>query len=211
MFVDKKGSRNSPEVISWAYHARELQIWAITEQVRRGLIKKITAQSNDIRALNHILATPPIFVSDDKRHSLSNGAMRGVRLTHTTETVTSVFKQLQKAITPEAQKVTSIVFGVESSLIEAFEAAFPEKDLLYAALVEGEKEAGGIILASLQGDQPLLRFRKDMLKRRLKSSVDGGSFAFLSTKVPRIEVRYYYPPGHNFPILSLEVKRLDQV
>lgn len=213
MFVDKKGSRYSPEAISWAYHARELQIWAITEQVHRGLIKKITAQSNDIRALNHILATPPIFVSDDKRHFLSNGALRGVRFTHTTETVTSVFKQLQKAITPEAQKVTSIVFGIESSLIKAFEAAFPEKDLLYEALIEGEKEAGDIILASLQADQPLLRFRKDILSLgiNLKPSVDGGSVALLNTRVPGIKVRYYYPPGQNFPLLSLEVNRLDQV
>lgn len=209
----KKEGPVSPEAISWLYHARELQIGAIAEEVRQTLKEKLIAQSSDIRALNHILTTPPIFISDDKRHSLSNSAMRGVRLTHTTETVTSVFRQLQKAIAPEAQRVTSIVLAVKSSLIKAFEAAFPEKDLLYTALVEGEKEAGDIILASLQGDQPLLRFRKDMLSLAtdLRASVDGGSVALLGTKVPGIKVRYYYPRGQNFPLLSLEVKGLDRV
>lgn len=213
MLRGRKKEHYSPEAISWVYHARELQIRAIAEELHQTLKEKFNAQLSDVLSLREILYTPPILMTDNRRCVLFEKAIQGVRLIHTIEGVKGVFEQVEGAITPEAPKVTSIVLVIKPSLIKALEAAFPKKDLLYESLIEGEKEAGDIILASLQGDQPLLRFRKDILSlaTNLEPSVDGGSVALLHTKVPGIEVRYYYPPGQNFPLLSLEVNRLDRV
>lgn len=212
MSAKKEGIPESPEIISWLYHARELQIQAIAKEMRRALIEKIIAQSDDIRALNEILTTPLVFMTDNRRCVLFKEAMRGVRLMHTLEVIKSVFEQIGAAIAPEAPKVTSVGLWIESPLIKALEAAFPERDSLSGALIQGRQEASDIIMTSLQGDQPLLRFRKDMLSLAtdLRASVDGGSVALLNTKVPGIKVRYYYPPGRRFPRRSLEVRRLDR-
>lgn len=207
--------RGSEEAV-WKNHCRELQIYAIRNEVLAAHRRIFSEHEPAIISLKELGGTPPVLMSKEERAKIVPRAIEGIKVAHTVSIIRHIFGLLEKAIAPGSPAVSDIplkggpdIFG---SLNEVFRG---EQQVLHTALVESERMAAGIILENFQKEEiPLFEYPKRLLSLRmlqtdeLRPTADGGSVAYLPTKVDGIFVRYYYPPKQESPIISFEVRRL---
>jgi hypothetical protein len=74
---------------------------------------------------------------------------------------------------------------------------------------QGREEGVRVLLTVLEGEVPLIRYRRDAAERIGLRELSGGAvICDLGTKVPQVDVRLAYASGKRFPTASLIVNPL---
>lgn len=78
---------------------------------------------------------------------------------------------------------------------------------LEEVVAQGASQAAINTLRLVQGEIPLIRYRRDLAEARipLTPSFNGGQICSIATKIPNVDLRYFYPRKARTPNLSFVV------
>lgn len=196
------------------YQYREEQVRKIVEGV------EITAETKETtdarRLLEKALTTAPMFFpSTLRKFGLSQEEFFGI---------------IKPAILAEARlgKTLNILISLKSAClsgnhdfrevpVDVTDKIIPKPyQILYLHHMEELEDiaaesciqAVADVLKRIEGNVPLIRYRRDLAEKflRLEPAFASSKLASLPTSIPNVDLRYVYPKNQEFPILSLVVK-----
>ncbi len=206
--------------LEWQYHGRELQVDVIADQTRQSLYKDLTDLPVYSEALDDLLNNSPFLVTrlfngyTNGESELFNKAGKAIELIVKRNRIFCILKKLVSAAQDRDRTREISIDSGESFMPRMFVIAFQRHpEILTEATSAGKSEARETMLNILQvPEYPLQGWTKDLLLQKglpAFPAIFGGEVASLPTKIPHVDLRYFYPNGGNMPTLSLVVKPFD--
>lgn len=218
-------TENSPELVKWKNHARELQIAEIlkgaSNDVKVEIDLNFDVNPDQFSRFADLMETPPILLPtvlerfQETEEDFYSKAAEVLKLSAKYALIAGVLAALAQVCNETASKprriaVDSIALE-KTSLIEAAFKNHSEKAAL--ALGGGRDEAIVEILKYTEDKKktPLMRYKRDWVEKRLQPDPTqaGCSFFCLPTKIDGVDLRLLYLESEQVPQLSFEVRSLE--
>lgn len=205
----------NPSLIEAKYHCRELQAQAILEKAIAEKQAKDGGGDESSKLLTLALRTPPVYFEDMLRKM---GINKGELIKRTAsaiiagvkqEKTIAILSQLFQACKSDYRWTSEVAIDVADDVLpDPLQSIFPQNlPALREILSQGSEQAMLNILRHVQGNVPLLRYRKGLIKNKiaLSSVTNGGEVGSLPSVIPNVDLRFYYPRNQQNPILSFVV------
>lgn len=198
------------------YYCRVLQVVAIHKQTEQSLDDELKTPIYS-EALGDLLEASPCLVSRLFR-GYTNGetelfykAGKAIELIVKRNRTLDILSKLTSAAQHRDRTEEIAIDFNESPASQMFILAFQmHPEILTEAVSVGKNKACEAVLNSLQKpEQSLLRWRRDLIHLQglsFSPAVLGGETVSLSTKIPEVDLKYFYPGEECMPTLSLVVK-----
>lgn len=203
------------EMIGYRYHARELQITAIRQQTDHFLQQELQAAAESVEALFFLPSTPPIVLPlvmkniAGSEEAFLNLVYPAVLANLRRDFVLGTLERLVSACATDSRGFKEVSIDQYARIVPSpFRLALKNNtDILMDLIEESDSQGTTALLEALQGDIPLLRYRRDVVEVRLNlsQSIDGGNIGYLRTKVPSVDLKLWYPREEKLPRLSFTV------
>lgn len=208
------------ELLHYRYQARAKQVAEITLETGNKLEREIAGYQESYEALDILLIAPPIALlavmselaySDEELFKLLAPA---TEITAKKTFVLDALYRLFTACNPERRGFKEVAIDEYHLPIPLeYQTAFQgHEDTLNLLADQGKNNGIKMLLASIEGKFPLLRYRRDLIKGKfpLSPSLDGGTICYLDTKIPGVNLKCWYPRSERLPKLSLTVEELKE-
>ena len=202
------------ESIDLMYYARQLQVEDITRLAEKSIGLEINSAREDFQILKGLLTTPPILhesiirASGLNKVSFFEQAGRAAKVSAKREKILIVLLGLGNACNADIRSFREIpIDSANVTIPPSIKLAFKDDlDLLTQVVSEGREEGTGSLLEILQGETPLMRYRRDLAQRfDLKDAFDGGQIGYIPTKIPNVNLKFWYERTDKMPLLALQV------
>lgn len=213
----KTGERNTADI---RYESRYLLVGIINRELAVKIHGEKPAEEyqNDLDILISHHNTGANCASYDyfEQYALKlQNALCAIMFNSRVEFTAKVFNNLLSAVKPNKKlkreiPVTNCSLTLDGRYDDIF--AFTLKQLISAGEAGAIKACNDILSSLEREDIPLLGF-SDTVAARMANGThtpDGRLFYSLPTKIPNIDAKYLYAPGHRYPTVSLVVKPFDQ-
>ncbi len=208
------------EMVDYLHHARELQVAAIKQNTEESLRQEFLTAFVSAKSLSLLLLTPPIAlprIIEEMAGSKENF----LDLVYPAAVMTTkghfILGNLERLLTAcsidskgfKEVLIDKYTYQVFTPLKLAFKS---NTDMLMNIVEEGYSKGMTELLEAVQGDIPLIKYRRDMIKARieLSQSIDGGEIGYLKTKIPSVDLKLWYPKDMKLPHLSFVVDDITQ-
>ena len=161
-----------------------------------------------------MLTNPPILhesiirASGLNKVSFFEQAGRAAKVSAKREKILIVLLGLGNACNADIRSFREIpIDSANVTIPPSIKLAFKDDlDLLTQVVSEGREEGTGSLLEILQGETPLMRYRRDLAQRfDLKDAFDGGQIGYIPTKIPNVNLKFWYERTDKMPLLALQV------
>lgn len=195
-------------------HARVLQITAILEQTARRYVDDAT-HSPHATIFANFLINQAIYtdVIAEKfgltREEYYNRVSEYVQMLHRNHFVLEVLSHVKKMAENSGNKFQEALLDNQPyNIALSLENIFPEmSDVESTKVHEGKARAINSLLDLIEGDIPLIRYRRDIAKKMFgtKEGYGGSEIAYVQTGILGVNLKMVYPRDDKFPILSLVI------
>ena len=202
------------ESIDLMYYARQLQVEDITRLAEKSIGLEINSAREDFQILKGLLTNPPILhesiirASGLNKVSFFEQAGRAAKVSAKREKILIVLLGLGNACNADIRSFREIpIDSANVTIPPSIKLAFKDDlDLLTQVVSEGREEGTGSLLEILKGETPLMRYRRDLAQRfDLKDAFDGGQIGYIPTKIPNVNLKFWYERTDKMPLLALQV------
>ena len=202
------------ESVDFMYYTRQLQVEAINRMAEETIGLEIKSAREDFQILEGLLTNPPILhgsiikASGLDKVSFFEQAGRAARVASKREKLLIVLLGLGEACNADMRSFREIpIDSANVTIPPSIKLAFKDElDLLTQVVSEGREEGTGSLLEILQGETPLMRYRRDLAQRfDLKDAFDGGQIGYIPTKIPNVNLKFWYERTDKMPLLALQV------
>lgn len=213
-----EASQPIKEHLDWLYHCRMMQMIALVNQTSQVVAEDMQQRADIVRATTELMQTPKVVLdlkfqrNEGLRQEFFENAAQGAVVIAKRDLTTGVLVELTHAVHESNRTHKEVPIDDSFARINpGFVFAFAEKpELLTDAINQGAEEARRTVLSAMQGETPLLRLPRRLAQGKINfiPSLDGGEIGYLPTKIPGVDLKYYYPQGQQLPKLSFYVREL---
>lgn len=208
------------EMIDYLHHARELQVSAIKQHTEESLRQEFLASFVSTKALSLLLLTPPV-VLPKIMEEMAGSKENFFDLVYPAAVITTKGHFILGSLERLLSACSTDKRGFKEVLIDQYtyqvftpiKLAFKSNtDMLMNIVEEGYSKGMTALLEVVQGDIPLMKYRRDIVKTRIKlsQSIDGGEIGYLKTKISSVDLKLWYPKDIKLPKLSFIVDDITE-
>lgn len=207
------------ESIGYMYYTRQLQVGAIFHSAEEAINNEINDSRGNFQKLDSLLTTPPILLdslfrsSGLGREDFLKQAAGAAKITAKREKVLIVILGLYEACQADIHSFKEVPIDLANVTIPpSIKLIFKEDlDLLTTTVAEGREEGTGALLQLVQGDTPLMRYRRDLAHRfELQDALDGGQIGYIPTQIPKVNLKFWYERTERIPKLAFQVNTFSE-
>lgn len=206
------------EILEWKYQARRAQVQAIFTNADYLTNQEMGLNADNMEILSSLLLCPPIMVPELIKQSglgeenFYQRAGIATKLTAKRVRVLEILLMLVDACDPKTRFSREIpIDRIDLTVPAQLRLAFKNTPELLDRVVElGREEAAISCLKFVEGQTPLMRYRRDISQGRFEftPTLDGGITGFAPTRIEAVCLKFWYPGQERMPKLALRVSEL---